>query len=391
MHFDLLTLYYLAIGTLLLSAALTLWERQAHPQRSRELRIAASGYAVLAIGCGLATLRAHFPGALAPAISNIVMTSGYLTVLHAVARINGRTYQAASAMLVLALAAIWVAAGSAGAQQVWNHISAAPIALVSWMTAREVRNSRHLRGLRSRHVFVAVSGGHALFYAARACILPLLAAWFGPDMLAAAAKVTMYEGVLYSVGLPMALLGLVREEAHDRILGASRTDYLTGLANRRWFFEQGGRIIREGAADQPLSLLAFDLDYFKSINDRFGHAAGDEILQLFARSLQAKAGPDAVLARIGGEEFAALLPGCGAQTAMLVGQAIARSFRQAVAGDPRFGGLNATVSIGVAEHPFDGAGLGELLSSADRALYIAKARGRDRIELAPPPELALAC
>ncbi|WP_121118875.1 GGDEF domain-containing protein [Croceibacterium ferulae] len=391
MHFDLLTLYYLAIGTLLLSAALTLWDRQAHPQRGRELRIAAIGYVVLAAGCVLATSRNDLPYVSGALLSNVVLTSGYLVVLHAVAQMNGRSHRIASLALILGLAATWAVAGAGWKDHMWNHVSAVPIALVSAMTALEVRNSRPLQTLRSRHIFVAVSAGHALFYAARACILPLCVAQFGPEALAIAAKATMYEGVLYSVGLPMALLGLVREEAHERVLGASRTDYLTGLANRRWFFEQGGRIIRDAPAGQPISLLAFDLDHFKSINDTFGHAAGDEVLRLFAQAVQARAGADTLLARIGGEEFAALLPGCGGQHAMVAGQAIARAFKAAVAGDGRYGRLNATVSIGVSEHPFDGADLGRLLSAADRALYTAKARGRDRIELAPPLELAVAC
>ncbi|WP_347302326.1 GGDEF domain-containing protein [Croceibacterium sp. TMG7-5b_MA50] len=391
MHFDLLTLYYLAIGTLLLSAGLTLWERHAHPQRGRELRLAATGYCVLALGCAIASARAHFPAAMGAALGNLVLTAGYLVVLNAVAIINGRTYRRASVALILLLAVIWTIGGSAWEASLWNYISAAPIAAVCAMTAREVHGSYLLRALRSRHVIVAVSGGHALFYVARATILPLVAAGFGPDALTIVAKATMYEGVLYSVGLPMALLSLVREEAHNHVLGASRTDYLTGLANRRWFFEEGERIVRDAPACRQTALLAFDLDHFKSINDRFGHAAGDEILRLFARAAQAKAGGDAVLARIGGEEFAALLPDHGAQRSRLVGQAIAKAFTQAVASDPRFPGLRATVSIGVAEHGADGTSLSGLLSAADRALYAAKSSGRNRIELASPVDFAHAC
>jgi diguanylate cyclase (GGDEF)-like protein len=159
----------------------------------------------------------------------------------------------------------------------------------------------------------------------------------------------MYEGVLYSVGLPMALLGLIREEAHDRILGDSRTDYLTGLSNRRWFFEEGERIIHDAPDAQPFTLLAFDLDHFKSINDRFGHAAGDEILQLFSRAAQSKAAKEAVLARTGGEQFAAVLPGYSGRDAITVGQDIAAAFSQAAATRAQCPSLVATVSIGVAQ------------------------------------------
>jgi diguanylate cyclase (GGDEF)-like protein len=391
MHFDLLTLYYLAIGTLLLSAGLTMWERQAHPQRRRELQLAATGYCVLAIGCVLSSMRAHFPGAVGPALGNIAMTSGYLVVLNAAAMINGRDHRRTSAIIIAGLALAWIVGGLRLQDLLWNHLTAIPIALVCGMTALELRRSQDLSTLRSRRIIVAISGGHALFYAGRATVLPLLVQLYGPEVIGIAAKVTMYEGVLYSVGLPMALLGLVREEAHDQVLGASRTDYLTGLANRRWFFEEGSRLLRDVPDGRSTALLAFDLDHFKTINDRFGHAAGDEILRLFARAVRVKAGGEALLARIGGEEFAALLPGHSVHRAMLVGQAIARTFTQAVAADSRFRGHTATVSIGVAEHAGEAMTLGELLSAADRALYAAKSSGRDRIELAPQPELARAC
>jgi diguanylate cyclase (GGDEF)-like protein len=382
MHFDLLTLYYLAIGTLVLSAALTLWERQAQPRRSSELRLLAGGYAVLAIGCVLATTRALLPNGLGAALSNIVMTSGYLLVLNSVALFTGVRYRQASLGLLFVLVLAWAIGGARWENHLWSYISAFPIALACGATALEILRCGELRDFRSKRVIVAVSGGHALFYAARAFILPFVVARFGQDALTIASKVTMYEGVLYSVSLPMSLLALVREEAHDQVLNASRTDYLTGLANRGWFFGEGERVIREQTANPSITLLAFDLDHFKTINDRFGHAAGDEVLKVFARTVLGKVGSEAVVGRLGGEEFAALLPAHTSLHALKVGQAIAASFTQAVAHNSKYVGLKATVSIGLAEYAVDGTELSVLLSAADRALYAAKSLGRNRVELA---------
>jgi diguanylate cyclase (GGDEF)-like protein len=338
MQFDLLTLYYLAIGTLVLSAALTMWEREAQPRRSSELRLLAGGYAVLAIGCILATTRALLPDGLGAALSNIVITSGYLLVLHGVALFTGVRYRRASLGLLFVLVLAWAIGGAKWENHSWSYISAFPIALACGATALEVLRCGGLRNFRSRRVIVAASGGHALFYAARAFILPFLVARFGQDALTIASKVTMYEGVLYSVSLPMSLLALVREEAHDQVLNASRTDYLTGLANRRWFFGEGERVIRDATANPSITLLAFDLDHFKTINDRFGHAAGDEVLEVFAQTVLGKVGSEAVVGRLGGEEFAALLPAHTSLHSLKVGQAIAASFSQAVAHNSKYVG-----------------------------------------------------
>ena len=191
----------------------------------------------------------------------------------------------------------------------------------------------------------------------------------------------MYEGVLYSVVLPMTLLRLVREEAHGELLRESQTDYLTGLGNRRWFFEEGSRAMREGGS-QPVALLAIDLDHFKSINDCYGHETGDVVLKSFAQVAQSVMGPDAIVARIGGEEFAALLPRHDSLRAKEVGEAVVRRFAATVSHRIDGVAIQATVSIGLAHSAGSVPVLADLLAAADRALYAAKARGGNRLELA---------
>ncbi|MDH4439799.1 MAG: GGDEF domain-containing protein [Rhizobium sp.] len=169
------------------------------------------------------------------------------------------------------------------------------------------------------------------------------------------------------VGLAIYDLGLSRQ----RFEMLSRTDMLSGLMNRRAFLEEFERV--RGAT----SLVLFDIDRFKTINDGLGHKAGDDVIAQVAQVLTGIAPPDAKVSRIGGEEFAVLLPGFSGEDAVLT----ADRMRQAV-GSAEFcgpaGAFVVTVSAGVAEGVAE-LGFSEIFSHADRALYLAKAAGRNRI------------
>ncbi|MCX5541202.1 GGDEF domain-containing protein [Paraburkholderia sp. CNPSo 3076] len=390
MHVDLLTIYFLLIGTLLASSLMTLWEHRTHPARSKALRILAGGYATLATGCAAVLVRADLPGVWGSALSNLVIMAGYLLVLHGVATLNGRQYRAGSIALLALIALTWATWGARHPQAMWYYASALPIALVSAMTSRELLRGDGIKGGQSRHVATFVTGFHALFYVFRTFVLPLLGSRYGDGFVALVSKITMYEGVLYSIVLPMALIKLIREETHGQLLRESQTDYLTRLGNRRWFFEEGERVMseigtrqpgaRQPGARQPVSLLAFDLDHFKTINDRYGHKTGDEVLKTFAEIASSAMGPEAILARIGGEEFAALLPGHDRVRAKAVGEAIARRFAQTAMNKVDGVAIRATVSIGLAQHGHEASTLSDLLAAADAALYSAKALGGNRLE-----------
>lgn len=382
MYVDLFTLYFLAIGTLLASAGMMFWEHRTNPRRSQALRILAAGFATLSIGCATVLFRRDLPGAIGSAISNLVLLGGYLLVLGGVASLRGRQYRAGSIGLLVGMALVWAIAGARWQDVVWNYVSAIPIAAVSAMTAWEMWRSDAMKSLHARHIVVALTSIHALLYATRAFILPWLVTAYGPMMQALASKITMYEGVLYSVILPMTLLKLIREETHGQLLRESQTDYLTRLGNRRWFFEQGGGILHSGKTGGPVSVLAFDLDHFKAINDLYGHETGDKVLKLFAEIAQDVMGPNAILARIGGEEFAALLCEDDARRARALGETIAKRFAESVPNRIDSIETPTTVSIGLAQFDADMPVLANGLAAADRALYRAKSLGGNRLELA---------
>ncbi len=384
MQIDLHTLYFLLVGTLVVAAAMLQWERMAQPFRAQELGLWAVGAVVFAGSCIVAMNRSSLPGITGLAAANVFFVTGYLIWLHGMRLLDGPAgglhWYAA---LLAGLALLWAVAGVHFPQAFWNHVAALPIAAICGLTAFKACRSRTLRPLRSRPVAVTIPAGHALFYCGRAFVVPPLAAAYGPEILATVAKLTMYEAVLFSVAMPMTFVSLVREEAQERLRTAARTDYLTGLSNRHGFFEQGEFMLAARGTEGPVSLLAFDLDHFKAINDRHGHAAGDAVIRHFAtvvrelmRDVEA---PDPIVARLGGEEFAALLPGRGLAEARTIGEAVAARFAEASTE-----GIRATVSIGLAEGHQGQGDLGQLLASADRALYRAKALGRNRVEVAGP-------
>ena len=172
------------------------------------------------------------------------------------------------------------------------------------------------------------------------------------------------------------------QQANEQLARLAVTDGLTGLFNRRHFEERlAVELARLQRHPQPLSLVMFDVDHFKSVNDRFGHAQGDRVLVALARAAQQQVRASDVLARWGGEEFIVLLPGDSAAEAMRLAERLRDSFESLVV--PGVG--TVTASFGVAELA-DGESADDLCLRADEALYAAKDAGRNRCRLARPPE-----
>jgi diguanylate cyclase (GGDEF)-like protein len=161
------------------------------------------------------------------------------------------------------------------------------------------------------------------------------------------------------------------------------TDPLTGIANRRGFFETGDKLLKRARfARQPTALIVFDLDRFKGINDRYGHQTGDDVLTAFCRLATSQLRPNDLFGRIGGEEFAGLLPDTGYHDAIRLAERV-RSAVEMSSHAFSHNAVEVTVSVGVAVADKENSDLGALMSLADKALYRAKTLGRNRVE--PPP------
>lgn len=178
-----------------------------------------------------------------------------------------------------------------------------------------------------------------------------------------------------------------RKRKEGELQRLATTDPLTGALNRRAFTERSvieGDRARRG--DYPVSVVICDLDHFKTINDTHGHASGDLVLKTFTAIVQEMIRPSDALGRIGGEEFAILLPGSDAAAAMRVAERVRTRFEGTlvlVAGGAE---LAATASFGVAAWEGDQS-LEAAMQAADAALYAAKAAGRDCVKLAGEPAI----
>ncbi|MBI5119980.1 MAG: diguanylate cyclase [Rhodospirillales bacterium] len=239
---------------------------------------------------------------------------------------------------------------------------------------------------------------------ASAYLAEIQTAAHGPILQALDAAVKQYEAdseeairqlrriLLSLVGMMLATLGaeaififrpLFRklESAHMKLLDAARTDPLTGCMNRRYLMEAAAReMARIKRSGSTLAVLMIDIDHFKHINDAHGHAVGDEALLTLVRILIANIRASDMLGRIGGEEFAVILPDTSPETALQVAEKLRESIAAAVVkGDGL--SFSMTASIGLAELKADETDFLTALERADKALYKAKQSGRNRVEV----------
>jgi diguanylate cyclase (GGDEF)-like protein len=218
----------------------------------------------------------------------------------------------------------------------------------------------------------------------------LVAMWSSyPDPAGLAIQVLVNAGMLDIAALGVFLLRRRVERLLEATQQLTATDPLTGLHNRRYLVDQAPRVWRQARRDgMRIAAMVLDLDHFKQLNDRYGHAAGDAVLRAVATALTGCVRPADVLARTGGEELVVVgMVGDAAEAGRL-----AERLRAAVAGTRTDAGHAVTASIGVAlTRPFDGEdarnALWRLVDRADAAMYEAKQQGRDRVSalLVPHP------
>jgi diguanylate cyclase (GGDEF)-like protein len=185
------------------------------------------------------------------------------------------------------------------------------------------------------------------------------------------------QGLLWLLFLGGIIFGFNRlRAAHERIITLMYTDILTGIANRRIFLESLGAAISFAQRHQtPLSIIMADLDNFKSVNDTFGHNAGDQVLQAFATLLMQNSRQEDLAARFGGEEFIMMLPGTGAEEAAVLGERLRCDWKEMTF--PGFS-IRVTASFGVAAYQ-PGETLDGFIERADQGLYDAKMLGKNQV------------
>jgi diguanylate cyclase (GGDEF)-like protein len=247
-----------------------------------------------------------------------------------------------------------------------------------WLTAVEFWRGRDER-LLSRWPAIFILFSHGAIFLLRSPMSVLLGPASDRALASAWMNVISTEEVLATISIAFILLAMAKERTELQHKNAALLDPLTGLANRRAFLDAAAQLTQtQTARDVPVAVFMIDLDRFKSVNDRFGHSVGDEVLRIFAESAQVNLRPTDIVARLGGEEFAVLLTDACRDNAFKVAERIRSTFA-ALAATVAGHAVNATASIGVAIIQDPQQDVHALLAQADQALYRAKARGRDRV------------
>jgi diguanylate cyclase (GGDEF)-like protein len=259
-------------------------------------------------------------------------------------------------------------------------LSSLIVSIYTFATAREIWTDRRKRS-RSRWAAICIPILHGIVFVPP-IPLAVMRAGEGPLLSSGWIAVFTLETLLYVVGTAFIVLMMAKERAESLYKTAAVTDPLTGLLNRRGFMERAELLIaRNARGGTRVSLLMFDLDHFKLINDRFGHAVGDAALRVFSETIQYTMRDGDVIGRLGGEEFAALVAG-SVDEAAIAAERVRAAFAAdgAVIADHHMG---ATVSIGAADSLAKGCDIGRLLSRSDAALYASKQSGRNRVTCVP--------
>jgi len=375
MAFDQATLFTVATGItgLLGVFLLVLWIQE------RSVRALGFWGAAYLMGASAVTLWGT-KGALVtlpPEVPNALLFVACGMIWNGARLFHGRTLKSGG---LFAGAAFWFAVMNdpliAESEHARVVLSSLVIAIYAFLTAYELRRERR-RALAVCWLNVAIPMLHgAVFMAPTALILLVPAPAPLDDLFALFA----FETMIYVVGTAFIVVVMAKDSVVLIHKTAAMTDLLTGLFNRRAFLDAADHMIAERARkSQPVSVLLFDLDYFKSINDRFGHAVGDNTIKLFAKTARANMRTTDVISRLGGEEFAAIMS-CNTTEAVVVAERLRVAFEAAgviISGHE----MNATVSIGLATAPAP-VSIDAILARADGALYRAKHNGRNRIEVA---------
>jgi len=261
-------------------------------------------------------------------------------------------------------------------------LSSAIITGYTWATAYEFWHGR-AEPLVSRWPAIFVLFAHGSLFLLRTPLSQVLP-WSPTSQVFDSVWLTVLssEALLFTIAVAFILLAMAKERTELRHKTAALVDPLTGISNRRAFLEDAGALAkRQGANPRAVAVLLADLDHFKSINDRFGHAVGDRVLQVFSATVSAKLGPSDLVGRLGGEEFALVLWDTSRDKGLAQAEKIRAAFVEAAAMVDGCA-VGGTVSMGMVVSEAGLLDVTMLLAQADEALYCAKERGRNRIELA---------
>jgi diguanylate cyclase (GGDEF)-like protein len=256
------------------------------------------------------------------------------------------------------------------------------ITAYTWLTAYEFWCGRK-EALVSRWPAIFMLFAHGALFLLRT---PLIAGlpWSPTNRVFGSVWLTVisFEALLFTISIAFILLAMAKERTELRHRTAAMVDPLTGIANRRSFLLEASALAKRHLGNpRQAAVMLIDLDHFKSINDRFGHAIGDRVLEKFAEIAQHSLRASDLIGRLGGEEFAAVLYDTPKDKAVAAAERLRLAFEHA-SQEVEGHAVCATMSIGIVHCETPLLDVPGLLAQADQALYFAKQRGRNRTEVA---------
>ena len=377
LHIPTLALVAVFVTVILGALLLFAWRRD---QSTDALAWWGAGYLVGGLSFALLSARGEIANVFSIEIANGLLLLGYSLLLAGTRAFSGRETPVTVFLVapLIWLTAMQVPAIASDIDLRVIIISSLQFGLIALM-AHEFWRER-AEPLLSRWPTIILLATHAVILVGRMIVVMVTPMMSHEDLFRSPVFAVMAFGtVLYTIAFAFLLLSMTKERTEMRHRIAALIDPLTGLPNRRAFMIDAeatitGRVSRSA----PIAVLLADLDRFKAINDVYGHAIGDRVLTVFAASLHRCLGANDLAGRIGGEEFAILLPEKDEAAALALAERIRVVFADAAA---EIGGhaVAATVSIGVAASRIGGHDLDGLLGRADSALYQAKEAGRNRV------------
>jgi diguanylate cyclase (GGDEF)-like protein len=330
-------------------------------------------------------LDGQVPDVITIDLANVILLTSFATTWIGTRLYAGRK---ASPVLLFAGGIVWLLASQLPDFQqsiaLRSLLSSFIIAGYTWAAAAELWHCPNCQTV-SRLPAIYLLFAHGALFLLRTPLSMMLPHPAGTERVFGSIWLTVLssEALLFTISIAFILMAMAKERAAFVHKAAAMLDPLTGVWNRRGLLTENERFFQPGKEAQEVAVLLIDLDNFKSINDRFGHAFGDRVLQIFAATARNAVRGSDFVGRLGGEEFAVVLHGLARERAASVAERIRNAF---AAEAERIEGrkVGATVSIGLALHGGSAIAFTELLWRADRALYRAKEGGRNRVEWAVP-------
>lgn len=370
MQLDLPTILLL-YKTALVAGALSIFHVSRHSCRPQGLKPMATAFLMLAVGAELAGQGEYsmLPPWFWTHVSLLLGTLGYPLVWAGARALSGRR-RALPAVLVVVPGG-WLVLGLITQFPLDNLLRAGAFHLTAAVSltaaAWEVWRDRCTEPLPSRALLSGLLLASAGTFALQ--LMHIATETASPQGFALAFSVQMF----CHFGVALMVSALSSERAELRLQKVAQTDTLTGVGNRRWAMSVLPTHLPVGSA-----IAQLDLDHFKHINDRFGHAAGDRVLVATANALRSQLRDSDLLARMGGEEFLVYLPDATASDATAIAQRLCTAVQQ-IRLSEQAESIPVTVSIGMACVTSSGGTWVHWLGAADRALYEAKRAGRNRV------------